>query len=358
MLICPICGFRNTDQNTRCLKCQALLKENTGEFERTVAKHKRDRFEEAEFSIAALFTRLKERNPLRRYWELPLDMPYRFPFTAGGLSMIIPGLGQIYNNQRGKAFLLFMIWLVIVFVCLRTIKEPYSNFLLVGALLFWLAVWSDGVTSAVRINGGQWSLRNSIAMWFGAMFVAGLAISGAQFFGQGFVSFVRITNLTNEWLKPGDVVMVNHMAYWFGRPRLGDFVYFDPPRFKADKPPNEYLINIKDYFQVVSGVGGDTVKKENGRFLINGRPLMPGQSPLGGDVIPEWEFKVPTDRYFVPVTSIPQDSVAAFFGVTAPPLFAAKWNFTGWPESTMIEKSAVYGRSTAIINPPHRRRWF
>lgn len=364
MIVCPVCAFRNVGSQVRCLKCQALLREDEVEVADALARA--DELTRREFAAGAfkgLLHRLRSRNPLRALWALPEHVRYRFPFTAGLLSLV-PGLGQVYNRQPGKGFLFAGLWWSGAAVCLVTLRHPWSNVLLLLLLLGWLLIWSDAVASAVRINGGLWSFRNSVALWFAAMFLAGVTISGAQFFGMNLVSLVRVLDSSQEpHIRSGELVLTNHMAYWFSEPKLGEVVYFDPGRFTAEFPgalaSASMSINIKDYFQRVSGLPGDRIEKREGRLYRNGALVPPELEPFGLELIPDGEsFTVPKGRYWLPVTSIPSDFFAvALFDASSPSLSAPGWIFKGWREACLISREELRGRAAAVLDPPGQRRF-
>ncbi len=362
MTECPVCGFRNMSSNVRCLKCRALLRDDDKEvgaaFGAADAKRDGPRFP----AVAGALATLRRKNPLRRFWRLPEHLRYRFPYAAGLLSLL-PGLGQLYNRQPGKGALLAVCWWTGAAACLLTIREPYSNFLLIALLLGYLMIWNDAVASAVRINGELWSFRNSLALWCAAMFSAGALITGTQFLGMNHVSFVRVLDsATDPDIRLGDIVLTNHMAYWFSKPALGEVVYFDPARFTAEQPgavmSSSISINIKDYYQRVAGLPGDLIEKREGRVYRNGSPLPPHMEPFNADAIPDGEkFDIPLDRYWLPVTRFPTDVFGALMGAPNIKPFEKGWIFRGWHDASLVPARAIRGKGVAILHPSERRRW-
>lgn len=340
------------------MRCRALLKEDEEEFKSALSKADAEQESQLALELHGRWERFKLWLPTNRYWELPDNVRYRFPYTAGVLSFV-PGLGQVYNQQWQKGILLAAVWWAYAFICVLTIKQSFSNFLLFGLLLSWLYVWNDAVASAIRINGESWSVRNSIALWFGIVSIAGASIMLLQFFGMNLILFVQVFKPVHAPLiKKGDFVFVNCMSYWFSKPRLGDVIYFDPPRFTAERGADVYSINIQDYFQRVAGVGGDHVKIADGKFTRNGVSLPMEFTPAGAEVLPRWELDVPPDHFFAPITGIPSDITTGLSGGTLPSLFQSGFVFKDWDKASTVSKKEIYGRGVAIINPPERRRWF
>lgn len=79
---------------------------------------------------------------------------HKNPLAALVLSLLFPGLGQLYNNQNRKAITLFVGYIISFILCL----------ILVGVILA-LAIWVygmyDAFTSAKAINNGE-SLEDRI----------------------------------------------------------------------------------------------------------------------------------------------------------------------------------------------------
>jgi signal peptidase I len=412
MRICPVCDFRNTQTSTRCIKCNALLVQDEAEIRKSIRQADRDRESDLALLTRGTLERLWRRNPLRRYWALPGGLPHRFPFSAGLLS-IVPGLGQIYNHQPGKAALFAAAWVATLAVCIATFFQPYSNFLLLGLLLLHLAIWNDAIVTAVRINGQHWSLRNSLAMWFALLFFAGVFFTGFQYLLPALIVMILVlwagiarsvkwldrdhwstrastylvggalllaligflaTNMRNSNLfslvriiksssapliEAGDLVLVNNIAYAAREPRLGDIIYFDPPRFSIECPgfqTDVYSVNIQDYFQRVCGLPGDRLAVRGGRLWRNGSELPDPLQPVGVELMPPWEFSVPQDHYFAPVTHIPDDLLVKSTRGVGGLSIASGCVLKDYAQATAVPRRAIQGRAEAILNPPPRRQ--
>lgn len=409
MNVCRICGFRNPDQNVRCFRCSGLLRDDEESLRDAERRAGEATESGARIALAGAAESLRRRIACWGLWRIPEDVSFRFPFTAGGLS-VVPGLGQLYNHQPGKAALCAIGWCAAVAAALATLRQPYSNALLLGVLLIWMLIWSDAIGTATRINGQHWSLRQSIAVWCWLLFMAGIVITAAQFLLPTLVLATAlawvgaITAMTaverDHWLGRerallvvcaillaavtglaaftkssrvftfvrvidpvhapkiclGDLVFVNNVAYWFSEPKRGEMVRFDPPRFSAERHGDLYPIDIKDYFQRVIGLPGDRIVKRNGQLLCNGQPIPPQFEPISGTAIPDGEYLVPAGRYFVPVTSIPTDILVFISGGTPPrDVSVPGWIFQNWAESAMVPREAIWGRASAILSPPERR---
>lgn len=415
MILCQVCGFRNPDQNVRCFKCNALIKDDPHEVRRAYSEADKKREWYPGLRLRGAFTRAFRNSRLFGLWrQTPDDLPHRFPFTAATLSLI-PGLGQIYNQQWGKAAVLGMAWFAFAAFCLLTITHPYSNLLLLGLLFFWVLIWNDALVSAIRINGQFWTLRNTIAAWFALLFIAGLVLTALQWLFPALLIFVIITwssavtsmvaSEAGHWsarqrgliifvalffsvlayvswksnrqraftfvrlmksvhsptLRRGDIIFVNNVSYWFSGPNRDEMVHCDPGSFTMEQTgalkSNTYAINVQDYFQRIVGTPGDIIEKSGRRITRNGRAISDSLLPVGVDFMPDGKWTVPEDRYFVPVTRIPFDvitgTVAGHPDAASQPGHVLK----GWEEACMITEREIFGRAVAILNPPVRRQW-
>lgn len=88
-----------------------------------------------------------------------------------------------------------------------------------------------------------------------------LVISFALFFGINTVSArIRVDGTSMEpSLHNGEFVLVNKLAYRFGKPHLGDVIVFHYPR----DPKQEYI-------KRVIGVPGDKIEIAGGQVYVNG----------------------------------------------------------------------------------------
>lgn len=289
---------------------------------------------------------------------VPENGPFRYPFTAGLLS-IIPGAGHWYAGQTAKAALLFVVGAACIAFAAATFQQPWSNYVLLALLIFWLLVWADSVAMAAQANGDRWHFRNTLALWFAAMMLVGLSISATQFLGVNFVSLQKVTSdAMAPHIRDGDRVMFSSVPLWFRDPHVGEIVMFDPPLFSADRGQDRYSINIRKYFQRVLAGPGDAVAKRNGYFYRNGALVPPDDEPFNGRVLPDFDLVVPADSWFIPVTNIPEDMLAGLLGAGSIGYVGEPgFSFSSWPEFAIIPEKDISAKGVAIIDPPPRRRF-
>ena len=407
MRTCPTCGFRNTDANVRCLKCKSLLHDDEAALDAARQAAKENQESSISIWLGSLRERLVERNPVRSLWELPQGLPYRYPWLAGALAFV-PGAGQLYNHQWGKAVLLAAVWWVLAAIAWMTFQQPYSNAILISLLLALIYLWSDAVTTANRINGGFWPLRNAVALWFGGLFLAGIVITALQFLlpalllgavlawaavvsvvhestphhrrrarwlvvsaavilsllaagvwrtgTQRIFSFVRVIKSSSAPLiARGDMVLVNNIAFWFTRPALGEIIHFNPAAFRMEAGADAIVINPQDYFQRICGLEGDVIEVRDGKILRNGSAMPESLQPIGARELPALRYQVPPGHVFAPVIQIPSDAMASLLQNRSSTSLS-EGVLIGYIESTMVPYDKIFGRAWGIINPPDHRR--
>jgi signal peptidase I len=98
---------------------------------------------------------------------------------------------------------------------------------------------------------------------------------------------IRVDGFSMEpTLRNGEFVIVNKLAYQFGKPGTGDVIVFHYPR----DPEQEYI-------KRVIGLAGDKVKIAGGQVLVNGKLI--DEPYIAAPPRYESEWEVPQDSLFV-----------------------------------------------------------
>lgn len=196
-------------------------------------------------------------NKLRKWW------------LAGLLSLVEPGLGQVYNGQFRKGVLLFLLPLVLLpcyVLCLnsRHLFAYLAAYLLL-ALFYYLFVVGDAIVQARR-QGGAYRLKNynRLSVYVAVVVVATLVSTGMNLaLKYNFVQAFRIPAASMEpTLLVGDRILVDRSVY-AREPKRGAVIVFAYP-----EDPR------KDFVKRVVAVGGDTVAVRDKQLYVNGRPLL------------------------------------------------------------------------------------
>jgi signal peptidase I len=361
MIICPVCGFRNPDANDQCFRCSALLKRKAElvdeAFDRADQKQKRL----ARRQIwAGPLERLRDDPFVQKLNALPDDDHYRYPFTAGLLSIIFPGLGHIYAGQRLKGFLLAAVTATLLGITAESLRASWSNYFLFALLLYWLMVWASSVATAMRANGDTLVIRHVMALFFGGMMLLGGTLVAGQYLGLGIISVEKITtDAMMPSLERGERVLFSGVPLWFRAPRRGEIISFDPPRFDVQRGEDAISMNISRYFQRVVGLPGDKLKREGYQFWRNGELLTREQLPFGVDTMGDLDLIVPPGMVYAPLTYLPEaDIMGALSGAPHVPYYGAEgFVFVGWKEYPFVPVDSVERKGIAVIDPPARREW-
>lgn len=104
---------------------------------------------------------------------------------------------------------------------------------------------------------------------------------------DSFFPRVRVENISMKpTLQPGELLLVNKLAYKIGNPQHGDVIVFHYPGNPAE-----------DYIKRLIGLPGDEVKVEGGMVYVNGQPLDEPYISAPPSYRGIWE--VPEDSFFV-----------------------------------------------------------
>ncbi|MHC4551738.1 MAG: signal peptidase I [Planctomycetota bacterium] len=200
------------------------------------------------------------------------DFPNRRrPWTAVFLSLVTPGLGQVYCGSIKDG--IAVIGVVVMFSMLWTVgimhpKTPFWSFTLMMWGVIHLATILAAVDAYFRARKVRYDYAlkefNHWAIYLTLAWIAGAGVIGytAFFKFKMFEAFRIPVNAMAPTIMGGDRAIANKMAYDHQQPKYGDVVLFK-------NPENRKQSNIKR----VVALGGDTVEIKNGRLLINGQML-------------------------------------------------------------------------------------
>ena len=223
-------------------------------------------------------------------------------WLAGLLSLITPGLGQLYNGEAGKAVLLFFVPMTfIVLACpsiLLDFSIPKFIALFVIAVVYQIAVAIDAARRARRLTNSYVLQKcNRWYMYLLFFICASILSSIAQEFVR---EQVRAFKLPSGNMKPtlliGDHFLVN-MTSLARKAKRGDVVVFIYPHDTA-----------MNYIKRVVAVAGDTVEIRQKTLLINDIPQQEPYVAHTDTAVLDQEqsprdnfgpFVVPADSYFV-----------------------------------------------------------
>lgn len=210
----------------------------------------------------------------------PHPIALRRPWIAAVLSLIMPGLGQIYDGLLPRG----LIWM---FLCgissvagLLMLAHPtaYSWTLGCAAGLSQLAIWIVGAIDSYRCAlrcRADYALKdyNRLYVYVLLMFMGtGSLLSYALNVRDHLVqAFIVPSAAMYPTISPRDRVIAVKNAYWSADPKRGDIVLFPDPDNRHD-----YWTK---YVKRVIAIAGDTVAVKDGNVYVNGEKL--SLQPIG-----------------------------------------------------------------------------
>ena len=249
-------------------------------------------------------------------------------WLAGLLSLITPGLGQIYNGQIYKAMIFFFGPLLFIPPTIYILLHDFTKTILIIGLsvifLYRLAIAVDAIVVAKRIRATY--SAHKFNKWY--LYIAVLALSwGLNSLIGDFIklSYVQAFKLPSESMQPtllvGDHVLVDKRASALDLQR-GDLIVFRYP-----KDPT------KDFMKRVVAIGGDKVEIRGKVLFVNDKPQNepyalhsePNIIPKLGD--PRDNFGpiiVPAQSYFVLSDNRDRGMDSRFYGVIDKTLIKGK----------------------------------
>jgi len=136
---------------------------------------------------------------------------------------------------------------------------------------------------------------------------------------DSFFPRVRVENISMKpTLEPGELLLVNKLAYRLGEPQTGDVIVFHYPGNPAE-----------DYIKRLIGLPGDEIKVEGGLVYVNGQPLQEPYISAPPSYRGVWE--VPENSFFVLGDNRNQSSDSHSWGFVPKENIVGKALIVYWP---------------------------
>jgi signal peptidase I len=130
---------------------------------------------------------------------------------------------------------------------------------------------------------------------------------------------VQVENISMETtFMPGDVLVVNRLAYKYGDYKTGDVVIFHNPNYEEE-----------DFIKRIIGTPGDTVVIKDGQVSVNGKILQ--EDYISQPPLYEGEWHVPNDAIFVLGDNRNESSDSHIWGYVPVTDVVGKALFVYWP---------------------------
>ncbi|MGD0078022.1 MAG: signal peptidase I [Sedimentisphaerales bacterium] len=196
----------------------------------------------------------------------------RKPIVAAILSLIVPGVGQIYCGRiiRGLVFIFFYVIFVPVTTTIVLENLSQINMVIIGiaslaSLVIWLAAIIDSCRIAKR-NNPDYELKE-YNRWYVYVIFLLIAMTANGRINQNIKSdliekFKTPTLSMFPTIEYHDCFLANKKAYKKDEPKRGDIIIFVSPENR-----NEMWVKR------VVAVAGDTVEIKGNQLFINGEKL-------------------------------------------------------------------------------------
>lgn len=219
------------------------------------------------------------------------------------LSILLTGLGQLYNGQLRRAAI-YLVLSNLAPVALILLAGSYFSIGMVVSLLalqglIQLVATYDAWRTARRIGDNfRPAAFNRVPIYIASYLVFGLLVGGAfSYVVRAHV--VQAFSIASASMRPtlliGDQILVDKAATDYTR---GDLLVFD-------FPPDKGKAEMREYVKRLIGLPGDVIEIRDKQVLVNGKPLAePYVIHTDSKTIPA--DKQPRD-FYGPVT-VPEDS--------------------------------------------------
>jgi signal peptidase I len=194
----------------------------------------------------------------------------RSPILATLLSIVSPGLGQMYNGQLVKGIIFSLIgYLLLLLVSLTRLQFNFYGLIFILGLLVCILLFIVGDALIVAMKKKEIVLKPSNRWYFYVLFaVLAFGISEisdifvkVEPFG-GIKSYKFPSGSMMPTLLIGDHIIVNQDPYDMGRIKRGDIIVFKYP-----EDPR------KDFLKRVIATEGDVIEGKNKKIFVNGKEI-------------------------------------------------------------------------------------
>lgn len=268
----------------------------------------------------------------------------RKPWLSALLSILLPGLGQMYNGQMKKGIILYLSFLFIGFISgiwpsllpLKVIGVFLCLFLQLLFVTFYVVI--EAFITAKKI-GDDFVPRayNKWQVYLTVYLVVGFLITSLYTFGLR-TFLIQAYKIPSESMRPtfevGDHLFVNKFYYRKTNPKRGDLIVF--------KYPEEQK---RDFIKRIIALPGEEIMIKNKKVYINGKELKESyiihtdssshlQSPRDNLEKP---IIIPQNHYFVLGDNRDSCFDSRFWGTVPEELIRGKAFMIYWPPDRIME---------------------
>jgi signal peptidase I len=228
----------------------------------------------------------------------------RSPVAAGLFSLIIPGLGQVYNGQLKKGIVFYALPIIVSLLLLKAgVQYKFFGMVIYAVLIFsiYIFIVFDAVRTASKTGAFSLKPYNRWYVYLLVLFLNfGINTSLEATFKKdlfGLKAYKIPSSTMVPTLLIGDHLMVDIGYYKTSKPARNDIIVF---KYTQDD-------KMVDFIKRVIAIEGDTIESKDKVIYLNGQRL---EEPFviheDGDSIPMSEPKdnfgpltVPEGKLFV-----------------------------------------------------------
>lgn len=265
-------------------------------------------------------------------------MKKRHPLVALILSVLVPGLGQIYNGQFLRGLIFFVISLGLFFLYYVLCKS-FSGFVIsvVSGVIFFVGMLIDAAYQAIR--HGEVTLKKYNRWYYYPLFALlalGLCTGISYltpFTSEALKSYRMPSQGMHPTLQPGDRFVIDQYYYRHHSPQRGEVAVYSYPVDPGI-----------DFVHRIIGLPGETIQMDGGKVSINGKmtnePYAVYLSPITkepmidlGEPLPDFPAtQIPADAVFVMGDNRSFSNDSRQFGFVQLSLLKGKVMYLYWSE--------------------------
>jgi len=249
-----------------------------------------------------------------------VEIKKRSPILAPLLSIVSPGLGQMYNGQLGKGIIYYLFgYLLFFLISLIGLQFKFYGLMLIFALIICVLLLIMGDALIVALKKKEIVLR-PYNRWYFYILFATLAFGISEIsdvfikvdpFG-GIKAYSIPTGTMIPTLMIGDRIIINLDYYKTNEVKRGDIIVFKYP----ENPK-------KDFIKRVVATGGDKIESKNKVIYLNGKKIDESYVQHTDSAIFPHEFDsrdnflpltVPENKFFVMGDNRDQSHDSRFWG--------------------------------------------